>query len=51
MFRTALVVLGLIVEYWHEIPESIVAFRRGESRRPLLIVAGGILTESEFEVA
>jgi hypothetical protein len=39
-FWTALVVIGLIVEYWHEIPESIAAFKRGESWRPLLVIVG-----------
>ncbi|SRR6266478_2054883 len=42
-FMTALVVLGLVIEYWHELPEAITALRRAWSWKPLCIVVGGIL--------
>lgn len=40
---TVLVVLGLVLEYWHEIPESIAALKKAWSWKPLCIIAGGIL--------
>lgn len=40
---TALVVLGLVLEYWHEIPESIRALKVAWSWKPVCIIVGGIL--------
>jgi len=42
-FATGLVVLGLVLEYWHEIPESIAALKQSWSWKPLCVIAGGIL--------
>lgn len=50
MLATALVVVGLLLEYWHEIPESAAAFKRSWQStlrrlawKPLLIVGGALL--------
>jgi hypothetical protein len=40
---TALVVLGLVLEYWHEIPESIIELKRAWAWKPLLVIIGGVL--------
>src|SRR5262245_55332600 len=40
---TALVVLGLVLEYWHEIPEAIAKLKQAWSWKSFLVVAGGIL--------
>jgi hypothetical protein len=44
-WMTALVVIGLVVEYWHEIPDEIKKLR--EARRflwrPVCVIVGGIL--------
>jgi len=43
LVATALVVLGLVLEYVHQIPESIKEFKESRSWWPILVVAGGIL--------
>jgi hypothetical protein len=43
LVATGLVVLGLILEYWHEIPEAINELRKAWSWKPICIIAGGIL--------
>lgn len=40
---TGLVVLGLVLEYWHEIPEAVATLKQAWSWKPLLIIAGAIL--------
>ena len=40
---TGLVVLGLVLEYWHEIPEAIESLKKAWSWRPLLVIVGGVL--------
>jgi len=40
---TGLVVIGLVLEYWHEIPEVIDNLKRSWSWKPLCIIAGAIL--------
>jgi hypothetical protein len=42
---TALVVVGLVLEYWHEIPEAIADLRRARRIlwKPVCIIAGAIL--------
>jgi hypothetical protein len=40
---TALVVIGLVLEYWHELPEAIDALKTAWSWRPLCIISGAIL--------
>jgi hypothetical protein len=40
---TGLVVLGLVLEYWHEIPEAIEHLRKAWSWKPVCIIAGAIL--------
>src|ERR1700730_18049025 len=40
---TGLVVLGLVLEYWHEIPETILALKQAWSGKPLFIIAGAVL--------
>jgi hypothetical protein len=40
---TALVVFGLLLEYLHQIPESIKEYRKTRSYWPILIVVGGVL--------
>jgi|SRR5712691_9124339 len=42
-FMTALVVLGLVLEYWHELPEAIATLKRTWSWKPLCSIAGAIL--------
>jgi hypothetical protein len=42
-FMTALVVLGLVLEYWHELPEAIDALKKAWSWKPLCIISGAIL--------
>jgi hypothetical protein len=43
LVATALVVLGLVLEYFHEIPESIRKFKRKRSWGPISIIAGRAL--------
>ena len=43
LFATALVVLGLVLEYWHEIPESIVKLKKAWEWKPFLVITGGVL--------
>jgi hypothetical protein len=43
LIATALVVLGLVLEYFHQIPESIREFKRKRSWGPICIIAGGLL--------
>ncbi|MHB8539683.1 MAG: hypothetical protein ACYDCD_01890 [Candidatus Acidiferrales bacterium] len=43
LFMTALVVLGLVLEYWHEIPEKLAALKKDRSWKPLCLLAGAIL--------
>lgn len=42
---TSLVVLGLVLEYWHEIPEAISDFKRAANWvwKPVLVITGAIL--------
>jgi len=40
---TALVVIGLVLEYWHEIPDAIRQLKRFWSWRPLFVIFGGML--------
>jgi hypothetical protein len=40
---TLLVVLGLILEYWHEVPEAFADLKKTWSWKPFLIIAGGVL--------
>lgn len=40
---TGLVVLGLVLEYWHEIPEAIAKLKQAWSWKSFLVIAGGIL--------
>ena len=40
---TALVVLGLVLEYWHEIPEAIIDLKRAWAWKPLLVIIGAVL--------
>jgi len=42
-FWTALVVLGLVLEYGHEIPEAIADLKQSWSWKPFCVIAGGIL--------
>ncbi len=42
-WATLLVVVGLILEYWHEIPEELAALRRTLSWKPLFVIVGAIL--------
>jgi hypothetical protein len=37
---TALVVIGLILEYWHEIPEAINKLREVWSWKPIFVIVG-----------
>jgi len=39
----ALVVLGLVLEYAHQIPESIATYKKERTIWPLLVIVGGIL--------
>ena len=43
LFMTALVVIGLVLEYWYEIPEAIDQLRKAWSWKPILVIVGGIL--------
>src|SRR5271169_1195193 len=43
LVATALVVLGLVLEYVHQIPQSIRDFREKRTWGPICIIAGGIL--------
>ena len=40
---TTLVVIGLVLEYWHEVPDAIRQLRNRWSWEPLLVVLGGVL--------
>ena len=40
---TGLVVLGLVLEYWHELPEAIATLKHARSWKPLFVIAGAIL--------
>jgi hypothetical protein len=42
---TILVVIGLVIEYWHEIPESIHALKESKKWlwKPVCVILGGIL--------
>ena len=42
LVMTGLVVLGLVLEYWHEIPEATVALKEAWSWKPLLVIVGGV---------
>src|SRR5258708_25251971 len=40
---TSLVVLGLVLEYWHELPEALASVKNTWSWKPILVIAGAIL--------
>src|SRR2546430_2548226 len=42
---TALVVVGLLLEYWHEVPECIASLRKAKRWlwQPICILAGAVL--------
>jgi hypothetical protein len=43
LVATVLVVLGLVLEYFHQIPESIREYKTNRSWGPIFIILGGIL--------
>jgi hypothetical protein len=43
LVATLLVVVGLVLEYWHDIPEALAKLRNGWDTKSVLVIVGGIL--------